>query len=115
MIYNSCYYWQIIAWDSYAESSSGPVWNFTTVDEPNEPPTAPVISGPTNGKAGVEYEYTFVTTDSNDDEIYLWINWGDGCPAVEWIGPYTSGEIITVDHTFENQGDNKSSSNFCGY
>ena len=36
--------------------------------------------------------------------IYYWIIWGDGCPAVEWIVPYASGEEIVLTHTFESQG-----------
>ncbi|MBU1941896.1 MAG: FG-GAP repeat protein, partial [Candidatus Thermoplasmatota archaeon] len=51
----------------------------------NQPPNTPTITGTTNGKAGVEYDYTFTTTDPDDDEVYYWITWGDGCPAVEWI------------------------------
>jgi len=70
----------------------------------NDPPEAPTIDGETHGNAGEEYEYTFVTTDPDEDNVSYWIVWGDGCPAVEWIGPYPSGEVITLSHTFEEQG-----------
>ena len=78
---------------------------FKTYGRDNSEPGAPDISGPTNGRAGEEYDYTFVAVDPDDDDVYYWILWGDGCPAVEWIGPYDSGEVVTVSHTFENQGD----------
>jgi len=65
----------------------------------NSPPATPVITGPTNGKTGVELEYTFVSTDPDDDDIWYWINWGDGTTS-DWIGPKNSGEEITVKHMF---------------
>lgn len=71
---------------------------------PNDPPDAPVIDGPTEGEAGVSYDYTFVATDPDENDVYYWIVWGDGCPAVEWIGPFASDEVITVNHTFAEQG-----------
>jgi len=70
----------------------------------NTPPATPDIDGPAKGKPGQEYDYEFSTTDAEGDWVYYWILWGDGCPAVEWIGPYESGEIVTLSHTFESQG-----------
>ena len=69
----------------------------------NEPPNTPTIEGPISGKAGVEYKYTFVTTDPEEYDIYYWINWGDGTNT-SWIGPYPSGEDITLNHTWSEQG-----------
>lgn len=73
----------------------------------NTPPAEPLIEGPTHARAGEEYDYEFSTTDDEEDVVYYWIIWGDDCPAVEWIGPYDSGEIVTLSHTFENQGTYK--------
>ena len=70
----------------------------------NTPPADPTIDGPTNGKVGVKYDYNFSTTDAEGDVVYYWILWGDGCPAIEWIGPYESGEVVTLDHTYTTQG-----------
>jgi len=69
----------------------------------NEPPNAPIIDGLASGKAGVEYNYTFVTVDPEEYGIYYWIDWGDG-NNTSWIGPYISGEMITVSHTWTEQG-----------
>ena len=71
----------------------------------NQAPANPTITGPTTGATGIELEYIFVTTDSDGDDVYYWILWGDGCPAVEWAGPYASGEEVTIKHTFEKKGD----------
>jgi hypothetical protein len=71
----------------------------------NEAPEIPHIDGTVNGKAGEEYTYSFCTTDPDDDIIYYWVDWGDGCPAVEWIGPFPSGVCMTLTHNWTDQGD----------
>jgi hypothetical protein len=43
--------------------------------------------------------------DPDEDDIYLYVDWGDQCPAINWTGPYTSGQPIELNHIFENQGD----------
>ncbi|UCF13480.1 MAG: PQQ-like beta-propeller repeat protein [Thermoplasmatales archaeon] len=66
--------------------------------DPNAP-DAPIISGRTIGKVGKEYDYKFTSIDPNGDDVYYYIEWGDG--AVEdWIGPYGSGVKITLNHTW---------------
>ena len=77
---------------------------FRTYGTDNLPPETPEIDGQTSGTAGVEYTYTFSTTDPDDDDVYYWILWGDDCPAVEWIGPYASGEEVSVAHTYSERG-----------
>jgi hypothetical protein len=70
----------------------------------NNAPNAPIITGETSGIAGKEYEYTFNAVDPDGGDVYYWIQWDDGCPSVEWIGPYPSGVDVKLNHTFENQG-----------
>ena len=68
----------------------------------NKPPDAPTITGPTNGKIGEEYTYTFTSGDQNNDDIFYYIKWGDG--HVEfWNGPYSSGEGINISHTYSRE------------
>ena len=66
-------------------------------------PTEPVIDGPTNGKPGVEYDYSFMSIHPLGEDLYYYIMWGDG-DIQEWIGPYTSGEVVTLSHTFKTKG-----------
>jgi hypothetical protein len=66
----------------------------------NSPPSIPVITGQTKGKHDVGYNFTFTSTDPDGDNVYYWIEWGDGCPSAGWLGPYPSGQTITVDHAF---------------
>jgi hypothetical protein len=68
----------------------------------NLAPNAPSITGPTNGKKGEEYEYTFVSTDLNGHDIKYYIEWGDYIE--EWTDFYTSGEEVKLRHTWSNQG-----------
>jgi len=71
-------------------------WAF--IGRSNDPPNTPTIDGPLNGKKGVEYEYNFSAIDPDGDDIYYFIYWGDMFP--EWIGPFPSGEKITLNHTW---------------
>jgi hypothetical protein len=67
-------------------------------------PYAPTIDGPTFGKPDTDYTYTFTTTDPEAENVYYYIDWGDGS-VEEWIGPYSSGESIDVVHSWSELGD----------
>jgi hypothetical protein len=101
------YYWQIVARDNHDAETEGPLWTFTTGEEINSPPTTPSIislshpSGIIIIKPGVEYKFELVSTDANDDEIYYYIEWGDGS-IEDWIGPNPSGAPIIVNHTWSS-------------
>ena len=69
----------------------------------NRPPDAPTITGETNGTKGTEYEYTFNAVDPNGDDVYYWIEWGDGT-STGWFGTYPSGEDVKVTHSWEKKG-----------
>jgi len=68
----------------------------------NDPPNTPNITGPTSGNTGTAYDYNFVTTDPNGDNISYYIEWGDDSHT-EWLGPYSSGEQITKSHTWSEK------------
>ena len=70
----------------------------------NVPPDIPSIDGPSTGKPGDDYEYTVVTTDTNGDHIYYWIDWGDDSNT-GWIGPVESNEEMIVSHSWAEKGD----------
>jgi hypothetical protein len=77
-------------------------YTFTTMA--SSPPNPPTIDGPASGKAGVSYIYNFVAVDPDGDDVYYRIEWGDGSPVTEWIGPYHSGQLVIVSHTFSIRG-----------
>jgi len=69
----------------------------------NDPPSAPDISGPSSGSAGQSVEYNFTSTDPNGDEILYWVDWGDETNS-GWVGPYVSGETVTLSHSWAKKG-----------
>ena len=94
------YYWRIVAWDEHGLSTAGPLWSFITSS--NYAPNKPTITGPPSGKSGRQYDYKFVATDSNGDQVFYYIDWGDGINS-GWVGPYASGQEQTVSHIWENK------------
>jgi hypothetical protein len=43
------------------------------------------------------------TTDPEGDDVFYTIIWGDGSNS-DWLGPFHSGEKVTVTHTWESPG-----------
>ena len=80
----------------------GSITKTITVLGDNQPPSAPIIDGPLSGNTGTEYEYTFVSTDLDGEDVKYFIDWGDGNDEETIF--YASGEMITVKHTFTKLG-----------
>ncbi len=76
---------------------------FKTYGRDNDPPGIPIIDGQAKGKAGTEYEYTFVATDPEGDDLFYYIDWGDDT-FEEWVGPCLSGVELKVRHTWNERG-----------
>jgi hypothetical protein len=74
------------------------------IETQNNPPIEPIISGPETGKTGKKYEYTFISLDSDGDNLYYYIEWGDE-NVEEWIGPYLSGEKLSLNHSWNEKGN----------
>ncbi len=81
-------------------SSPNPIDSMITGSN-NQQPLAPTINGPTSGRTGIEYDFTFIITDPNEDDIYYYVDWGDG-NTEEWDGPYKSGYQASVSHTWSS-------------
>jgi len=84
-----------------AGSSWSEVLNVTITD--NTPPNAPNITGKTQGKPGNPYHFSFQTDDPQEQNIYYYIDWGDGSNS-GWLGPYISGTMIHVTHAWASKG-----------
>ncbi len=76
---------------------------FKTYGRDSIPPDAPVINGPKSARYNESQSYIFITNDPDGDDVFYQILWGDGT-SEDWIGPYNSDELITVDHSWVEQG-----------
>jgi len=70
----------------------------------NQPPAAPVINGSIEGYIGYEQNFTISAIDPDSDNVFYYIEWGDG-EIEEWIGPFKSGEEIDISHTWLDEGE----------
>ena len=70
----------------------------------NEPPVKPTITGKVKGNIKTEYQYTFISTDKDKDNIYYCIDWDDNTEQV-CIGPYPSGIEVNYAHKWSKEGN----------
>jgi hypothetical protein len=69
----------------------------------DNPPDSPVINGETSGKVGEEYDYEFLSTDPDGDDLYYFVEWGDDTNS-GWKGPFESGIKMTLSHNWDEEG-----------
>jgi hypothetical protein len=67
LTYNTRYYWKIVSWDNHGASSPGPIWSFTTEQQPNNPPNPPSNPVPTNGAIDVSINTDLSWTGGDPD------------------------------------------------
>lgn len=67
-------------------------------------PFPPQIDGSCEGDIGREMTFNLVTTDPGNFNVYYWVDWGDGTHD-EWVGPYASGAVISIGHTWSAEGN----------
>jgi len=72
------------------------------ISQPNIHPTSPEISGPAEGSKNIEYEYTFVSTDADNDTIKYIIDWDDG--TVSESSFLSNGAAFEVTHSWNSAG-----------
>jgi C1A family cysteine protease len=92
--------------DNASNTDNQTTWAY--IDKENHPPQIPTLTGRQNGTNGTAYSYTFSATDPDGDDVYYYLNWGDDYwfgGAVGWIGPYKSGEKITLEKTWAKKGN----------
>jgi rhodanese-related sulfurtransferase len=68
----------------------------------NDPPEAPDIQGPTQGKKKTFYDYVLESEDPDMDGVRFFVDWGDGTNE---LTDYTeSGIPIVANHAWEKDG-----------
>jgi hypothetical protein len=79
-------------------------WSHHQIVIGNIAPYAPTITGPISGEIGVTLQYKFKAIDHDGDNIYYYVDWGDGTNT-GWFGPYNSGEEVAKTHMWNSAGD----------
>lgn len=75
---------------------------YVIISGQNNAPSIPEIDGLINGNPGVEYEYSFVSVDIDNDDLSYSIEWGDGIEEV--IGVFPSGTKAYASHNWSTAG-----------
>ena len=70
----------------------------------NQVPERPAITGKHIGFGGKEYDFTFISTDPDGHDILYKVDWDDG-KNTGWLGPYSSSESITLNHSWNRKGE----------
>jgi len=90
-------YKTVLEWECFGDPT------LQIAEESQTPSTPERPNGPTSGETYEEYTYTTTSTDPDGDELYYLFDWGDGTYS-GWIGPYTSGNTISVTNTWFTEG-----------
>lgn len=70
---------------------------------PNNPPTVPNVSGPTDGFVDIEYLFSIFSTDEDGDDIKYTVDWGDG--NIDESMFLKSGDLFNISHMWTEPGD----------
>ena len=92
--------------DNASNTNNQTTWAY--IDTENHPPKTPTLRGRRIGTNGTAYSYTFSATDPDGDDVEYYLNWGDDYwfgGAVGWIGPFKSGEKVTLEKTWTEKGN----------
>lgn len=74
-----------------------------TVDQPNRPPAGLIMIGAMSGDETVEYTYSVVSTDLDNDTIRYIFNWGDGTNTTSDF--LASNTAYTATHNWTDGGE----------
>jgi hypothetical protein len=69
----------------------------------NNPPGAPTINGLATVKRNVKYDYTLNAVDPDGDNVYYYVDWGDGTNT-GWVNLSASGVDVIQSHTWTKKG-----------
>jgi outer membrane protein assembly factor BamB len=85
--------------------SEGNISNDTSlakIQATNKPPNKPNISGFQYPELDYPYNYHFISTDSEENPVWYYVDWDDGTNN-GWLGPCSSGKKITLKHAWHKE------------
>lgn len=97
---------KLIVTDNASNTDTASIWVYINTE--NHAPKKPWLLGRRTGENGTAYQYTFWSTDPDGDDVQYYLNWGDDYwfgGAAGWIGPYHSGEKVTLEKTWVEKGN----------
>jgi hypothetical protein len=102
MNYNTKYYWRIVAVDNHGDSITGPIWDFTTSSEPNNPPYLPSNPHPENVSINIATDVvlTWSGGDSDVGDTVTYDVYFGGMPPIQKIvsnisnSSYNPGNLV---------------------
>jgi len=106
MNYNTQYFWKIVSWDNHGESTSGPIWDFTTKHQQNNAPSISNVC-PENETTDVNRppaELNVTIGDSDNDAMNIYIIWKNH--AGEWITLKQYIEVVNGTYNFTSPEGN---------
>ena len=86
--------------DNTGNTSSDTSW--ARVQETNDPPVKPIIDGREKGDPHQHYDYTFVSSDPEENPVWYYVDWDDDINT-GWIGPYSSSQTVKLTHTWHEE------------
>lgn len=89
--YNTTYYWKVVAKDGKGGVTAGPVWSFTTMSKPNQPPSQPSNPNPADGATNVSTTPTLSWTCTDPD--------GDTLTYDIYFGTSSTPPLVASNHT----------------
>ena len=91
--FSTTYYWRIIAWDNYDQSTVGPQWSFTT--RSNQPPDKPSNPSPADNAVNVPVnpKLTWTGGDPDNDKVCYDVYFGTNPNP-----PKVDSNITTTTH-----------------
>lgn len=71
----------------------------------SQAPINPEIYGPSKGKAGMPYNFSFDAIDPDGNDIYYRVDFGlNNYKNDKWVGPFRSGPYITISNEWPRKG-----------
>jgi hypothetical protein len=103
LTFDTTYRWFVNATDSGNGETTSKTYTFITESASNSPPTKPYINGPIIGNIGIQYNFTFTSTDPDGDNVQYYIEWGDGT-ITDWTSFQASGSSYSSQHQWNTAG-----------